>query len=163
MVALIEGYAIAPHFITECVQGIYDSEESIPMEFKENPRNSIDDIAVFDGASVYYGLCNCIPVEDTDEESVFNKETVIYYRLQEITMNSGIDYFIEHFLEHPQVIIIVYCKSIWNGVSRQRRRLNSDQYAIISFLSKSSMDAYVNESKQSCPLSAWGESSVTTG
>ena len=36
MYALIEGYAIAPHFITECVQGIYDSEESVPMEFKEN-------------------------------------------------------------------------------------------------------------------------------
>ena len=99
MVALIEGYAIAPYFITECVQGIYDSEESVPMEFKENPRNSIDDITVFDGTSVYYGSCNCIPVEDTDEESIFNKETVIYYRLQEITMNSEIDYFIEYVLE----------------------------------------------------------------
>ena len=101
MYALIEGYAIAPYLITECVQGIYDSEESVPMEFKENPRNSIVDINTFDGDSVYYGLCNCIPVEDTNEESVFNNETVLYYRLQEITMNSGIDYFIEHFLEHP--------------------------------------------------------------
>lgn len=101
MYALIEGYAVAPHLITECVQGIYDSEESIPMEFKENPRNSIDDITVFDGDSVYYGLCDCIPYEDTDDESVFNKQASIYYRLQEITMNSRIDYFIEHFLEHP--------------------------------------------------------------
>lgn len=101
MYALIEGYTIAPHLITECVQGIYDSEESIPMEFKENPRNSIVDINTFDEASVYYGLCDCIPYEDTDDESVFNKQASIYYRLQEITMNSGIDYFIEHFLEHP--------------------------------------------------------------
>lgn len=99
MYALIEGYAIAPYLITECVQGIYDSEESVPMDFKENPRNSIDDINTFKGDSVYYGLCNCIPVEDMDEVSVFNKETVLYYRLQEITMNSQIDYFIEHLLE----------------------------------------------------------------
>lgn len=101
MYALIEEYAIAPYLITECVQGIYDSEESVPMEFKENPRNSIVDITTFDEASVYYGLCDCIPYEDTDDESVFNKQASIYYRLQEITMNSGIDYFIEHFLEHP--------------------------------------------------------------
>ena len=60
MYALIEGYAIAPYLITECVQGIYDSEESVPIDFKENPRNSIDDISTFDEASVYYGLCNCI-------------------------------------------------------------------------------------------------------
>ena len=99
MYVLIEGYTIAPHFITECVQGIYDSEESIPTSFKENPRNSIVNISTFKGDSVYYGLCNCIPFEDTDEESVFNKEAVIYYRLQEITINSGIDYFIEYFLE----------------------------------------------------------------
>ena len=101
MYALIEGYAVAPHLITECVQGIYDSEESVPMKFKENPRNSIDDISTFHGYSAYYGLCNCIPSEDTDEESAFNKIPVLYYRLQEITMNSGIDYFIEHLLEHP--------------------------------------------------------------
>jgi hypothetical protein len=99
MYALIEGYAIAPHFITECVQGIYDSEESVPMEFKENPRNSIDDITVFDGDSIYYGVCDCIPFEDTCPDSVFDKQASLYYRLQEITMNSGIDYFIEHFLE----------------------------------------------------------------
>lgn len=99
MYALIEGYAIAPHFITECVQGIYDSEESVPMEFKENPRNSIVDINTFDGDSVYYGLCDCIPGEDTDKESALSKEPVFYYRLQEITINSEIDYFIEYVLE----------------------------------------------------------------
>lgn len=99
MYALIEGYAVAPRLITECVQGIYDSEKSVPMDFKENPRNSIDDISIFKGDSVYYGLCDCIPGEDTDEESVFNKEPVLYYRLQEITMNSEIDYFIEYVLE----------------------------------------------------------------
>lgn len=99
MYALIEGYAVAPRFITECVQGIYDSEESVPMEFKENPRNSIVDINTFNGDSVYYGLCDCIPGEDTDEGSAFNKEPILYYRLQEITMNSQIDYFIEYVLE----------------------------------------------------------------
>ena len=101
MYALIEGYTIAPHLITECVQGIYDSEKSVPVKFKENPRDSIVDINTFDGASVYYGLCDCIPFEDTGEESVFDKQASMYYRLQEITINSGIDYFIEYFLEHP--------------------------------------------------------------
>ena len=48
MYALIEGYAIAPYLITECVQGIYDSEESVPMDFKENPRSSIDNINTFE-------------------------------------------------------------------------------------------------------------------
>lgn len=99
MYALIEGYAVAPRLITECVQGIYDSEESVPMGFKENPRNSIVDISTFNGDSVYYGLCDCIPGEDTDEESAFNKIPVLYYRLQEITINSEIDYFIEYVLE----------------------------------------------------------------
>lgn len=101
MYALIEGYAVELCLITECVQGIYDSEESVPMEFKENPRSSIVDINTFHGYSVYYGLCDCIPVEDTDEESAFNKMPVLYYRLQEVTMNSEINYFIEYFLEHP--------------------------------------------------------------
>lgn len=100
MYALIEGYTVAPCLITECVQGIYDSEESVPMEFKENPRNSIVDIKTFSGNSVYYGLCDCIPFEDADEESAFNKIPVLYYRLQEITINSEIDYFIEYVLEH---------------------------------------------------------------
>ena len=58
------------------------------MDFKENPRNYIDDINTFNGDSVYYGLCDCIPGEDTDEGSAFNKEPILYYRLQEITMNS---------------------------------------------------------------------------
>jgi hypothetical protein len=34
---------------------------------------------------------------------------------------------------------------------------------LLNFLPKLSTDAYVDKSKQSCPLSAWGESYVTTG
>lgn len=93
MVALIFGWGEGDSNLVETIVGIYDSEESIPKQYKEFPITedlTYEKLRKERGA-VYYGL-NKVPEEDMEKFSFEWYSGPTYYRVQPIILNEPILY-----------------------------------------------------------------------
>lgn len=93
MVALIFGWGEGDSNLVETVVGIYDSEESIPEQYKKRPITedlTYEKLRKERGA-VYYGL-NKVSEEDMEKFSFGWCNGPTYYRVQPITLNEPITY-----------------------------------------------------------------------
>lgn len=93
MVALIFGWGEGDSNLVETVIGVYDSEESIPEQYKQWPITedlTYEELRKNRGA-VYYGL-NEVPEDDINKFDFGWCAGPTYYRVQPITLNERIAY-----------------------------------------------------------------------
>jgi hypothetical protein len=93
MVALIFGWGEGDSNLVETVVGIYDSEESIPEQYKKRPITedlTPEELHKNKGA-VYYGL-NKVPENDIDKFNFGCYCGSTYSRVQPIILNEPITY-----------------------------------------------------------------------
>ena len=93
MVALIFGWGEGNSNLVETVVGIYDSEESIPEQYKNRPIT--EDLTYTElrknRGAVHYGL-NEVSEEDINKFDFGCYAGPTYYRVQPITLNELIPY-----------------------------------------------------------------------
>jgi hypothetical protein len=93
MVALIFGWGEGDSNLVETVVGIYDSEESIPEQYKKRPitKDLTPEELYKKRGAVYYGL-NEISKDDIDKFGFGSYTGPTYYRVQPIILNEPIVY-----------------------------------------------------------------------
>ncbi len=93
MVALIFGWGEGDSNLVETIVGIYDSEESIPEQYKKCPITENLTYAELrkNKGAVYYGL-NEVPEDDINKFDFGWCAGPTYYRVQPIILNEPITY-----------------------------------------------------------------------